>query len=215
MTTASKPLLPAAVVVDDHPLFRAALATLVQTLYPDAHVVCAGTAEEGLAAREASDEFRLVLLDFRLPTLNGAEAVRAFCKRFERAAVVVVSGSEDRREGDAAMRAGASAFLHKTDSMETLAQALRSVLAGRPVAPNWEQADGGAMFAQAGADLTARQLEILAMVCQGLNNKEIGLRLGLAHITVKIHVSAIFRVLGVVNRTQAALAARRLGLPQS
>ena len=202
-----------ALVVDDHPLYRGALGTLARTLFGESGVHEASNAESALATAGAMTDLKLVLLDFRLPGLNGAEAVQAFRKRFPQAAVVVVSASEDRREGQAAMRAGARAFLHKTASMETMAQAILAVLDGGLVSPDWHGTADAAAFERASQELTARQLEILSMLCQGLSNKEISLRLGLALITVKMHVSAIFRVLGVVNRTQAAVAARRLGLP--
>ena len=136
-------------------------------------------------------------------------------RRFAQVAVVVVSASEDRREAEAALRAGAKAFLQKTTSLEPLAEAIRAVLAGGQVQPQWSATQGTSGFDNHVADLTARQIEILSMLAQGLSNKEIGLRLSLAVITVKMHVSAIFRSLGVVNRTQAALAARRLGIAES
>lgn len=195
-----------ALVVDDHPLYRGALATLARSLFgPDA-VHEAGTAEAALAVGTTPG---LVLLDFRLPALNGAEAVKAFRQRFPQALIVVISASEDRREAQAAMRAGARAFVHKTESLEAIAEVIRQVAGGATIEPHWNAA---ASQAAAGVGLTSRQLEILAMLCEGISNKEIALRLGLAVITVKMHVSAIFRALGVVNRTQAAVAARRLGL---
>ena len=110
------------------------------------------------------------------------------------------------------MRAGARAFLQKTASMEVIADAIRAVMEGKALVPQWGAAGNGGPFAASAVHLTSRQLEILAMLCQGLSNKEISLRMGLALITVKMHVSSIFRSLGVVNRTQAALSARRLGL---
>jgi two-component system, NarL family, nitrate/nitrite response regulator NarL len=202
----------AALVVDDHPLYRGALADLARTILGESAVVEADSAEAGLAAAAACAVLRLVLLDFRLPGLNGAEAVQEFRRRFPRVGIVVVSASEDRREADAAMRAGADAFLQKTTSLEPLAQTIRAVLAGAQVPPQWPATQAPWLFDDGAADLTARQREILLLLTQGLSNKEIGLRLGLAVITVKMHVSAIFRALGVVNRTQAALAARRLGI---
>jgi two-component system, NarL family, nitrate/nitrite response regulator NarL len=195
-----------ALVVDDHPLYRAALATLVRSLFGSDAVHEAGTAEFALAVRTTPD---LVLLDFRLPALNGAEAVKVFRQRFPSALVIVISASEDRREAQAAMRAGARAFVHKTESMEAIASVIRQVFEGATIEPRWEVGDPQTSLA---SGLTSRQLEILGMLCEGISNKEIALRLGLAVITVKMHVSAIFRALGVVNRTQAALAARRLGL---
>lgn len=201
-----------ALVIDDHPLYRDALANLARVIFGDAAVFEASSAETGLQMGSTRSNLRLILLDFRLPGLNGADAVQAFHCRFPAAAVVVVSASQERREGEAAMRAGARAFLSKASSMEVITQAIRKVLLGQTLPPEWIPAHAQTLFAPVMADLTSRQLEILSMLCQGHSNKEISLRLGVADITVKTHISAIFRALGVVNRTQAVLAAHRLGL---
>jgi two-component system, NarL family, nitrate/nitrite response regulator NarL len=199
-------------VIEDHPLFRGGLASLVQTIFADLLVAETSSAEAALRVGADLANLRLILLDFRLPGLHGAEAVRLLHARFPKAHVVVLTASEDRREAAAAMRAGAKAFLSKSMTMEELGESLGQVLAGAELAPRWSnsvpaQADDGS-----GSDLTPRQLQILALLCQGHSNKEIGLRLGLAVVTVKMHVSSIFRSLRVVNRTQAVLAARGIGL---
>lgn len=201
-----------ALVVDDHPLYRGALADLARTTFGDAAVFEASSAEAGLQMGAAQVGLRLILLDFRLPGLNGAEAVQAFHRRFPATAIVVVSASQERREGEAALRAGAKAFLSKASSMDAITEAIREVLAGQTLPLQWIPAHAQALFDPVMADLTSRQLEILSMLCQGHSNKEITLRLGIAVVTVKTHISAIFRALGVVNRTQAVLAAQRLGL---
>jgi DNA-binding NarL/FixJ family response regulator len=127
--------------------------------------------------------------------------------------LVAVSASEDRRDAMAAFRAGALAFVSKAASTDTLADVLRRACGGELKAPAWVTPAGFTPLAEAPMpELTPRQLEILALLCQGHPNKEIGLRLGLAEVTVKMHVSSVFRALGVANRTQAVLAARRLGL---
>ena len=198
-------------VIEDHPLFRGGLASLVQTVFAELQVAEASSAEAALRIGAELRDLRLILLDFRLPGVHGAEAVRLLHARFPTAHVVVLTASEDRREAAGAMRAGARAFLSKSMSMEELGNALTQVLAGRELPPRWsspvaaEQPEGG-------VELTSRQLQILGLLCQGHSNKEIGLRLGLAVVTVKMHVSSIFRSLGVVNRTQAVLAARGIGL---
>lgn len=201
-----------ALVIDDHPLYRGALADLARAIFGEAAVFEASSAEAGLHMGSAQPGLRLILLDFRLPGLNGAEAVQAFHRRFPVAAIVVVSASEQRREGEAALRAGARAFLSKASSMEAITEATRKVLSGQTLPPKWIPVHAQALFDPVMADLTSRQLEILSMLCQGHSNKEITLRLGVAEVTVKTHISAIFRALGVVNRTQAVLAAHRLGL---
>lgn len=208
----TQPPTVSALVVDDHPLYRGALATLLCTLFGDAAAREAASAEAALELGASLRDLRLVLLDFRLPGLNGAEAIRVFRQRLPDAALVVISGSEDRREAEAALRAGARAFVHKSASMEQIAQVLRQVLDGQEVPQSCEFADSAAALGLAAPELTQRQREILALLCRGESNKEIALRLGIALVTVKLHVSAIFRALGVVNRTQAAVAARRMGV---
>lgn len=204
-----------ALVIDDHPLYRGALANLAQLIFGESAVAQATTAEAALHRAASMDSLRLVLLDFRLPGLSGAQAVLAFRRQFPAAAIVVVSASEDRREREAAARAGADAFLSKACSMEVLLHAVQTVLAGGKPDPSCSL--GGTHSPGGGHEtaLSARQLEVLALLCQGLSNKEISLRLHLAVITVKMHVSALFRALGVVNRTQAVLAAQRLGTGRS
>jgi DNA-binding NarL/FixJ family response regulator len=200
-----------ALIIDDHPLYRDALTQLLRTLLPEANVVAASSAEEGLRVMDPAMDVRLVLLDFTLPGMSGTEAVAAILRRFPAAAVVAVSASEDRRDATAALRAGARHFISKAVSTEVMSDAIRRTLAGDLSAPEWiTPAGAGAPEPDDHSLLTPRQLEILGQL--HLPNKEIGLRLGLAEVTVKMHVSSIFRVLNVANRTQAMQVARRLAL---
>lgn len=201
-----------ALVVDDHPLYCRALADVARALFGPGGVTEAHSAEAALHLISGIDDLRLLLLDFRLPGMNGAEAVLALRQRLPRTCIVVVSATEDRREAAAALHSGATAFLPKASSVEDISEALVSVLDGRQLPahrfPVWCAFPPSVLPGQ----LSERQLEILGLLCQGLSNKEIGLRLGLAVVTVKMHLSAIFRALGVINRTQAVLAARRMGM---
>lgn len=203
-----------ALVVEDHPLYRDALAHVLHPIFGARAVHATGSAEEGLRLAQGTPDLALILLDPGLPGMNGVEAVAAFRRRREGVPIIAISASEDRRGADAALRAGAIAFVSKAASTETVSDLVRRVCAGEVVEPVWISASGAAALAaepQQG-ELTPRQREILALLCQGYANKEIGLRLGLAEVTVKMHVSSLFRVLGVANRTQAVLAARRRGL---
>jgi DNA-binding NarL/FixJ family response regulator len=203
-----------ALVVEDHPLYRDALSHVLQSIFGADGVHAASTAEEGLKVAAASiAELRLVLLDPGLPGLQGCEAIAAFRRALPGVAVIAISASDDRREAAAALRCGASAFISKAASTEIVSDLVRRVLSGELKEPIWIGSSGveGA-YEESAADLTPRQIEILALLCQGHPNKEIGLRLGLAEVTVKMHVSSVFKVLGVANRTQAVLEARRRGL---
>lgn len=202
-----------ALIVEDHPLYRDALMQLARSLFGDDGAVAAGSAEEGLRRAASSDDLRVVLLDHGLPGINGSEAIASFRRQFPDLAIVVVSASEDRREAMSALRSGARAFVSKAVSTEVLASAIKRVLSGEMVTAEWITPTASeAASAPSAALLTPRQGEILSLMARGHSNKEICLRLDLAEVTVKMHVSSIFRTLGVANRTQAVLMGRQLGL---
>jgi DNA-binding NarL/FixJ family response regulator len=202
-----------ALIVEDHPLYRDALTQLLRQIFGPSAVLAASSAEEGLRLAGSAADLKLILLDPGLPGMNGAEALAAFRRARPSVAVIAISASEDRRDASAALRAGAVAFISKAASTEVMSDLVRRVCAGEVGEPIWITATGPGLLAEGSAQqLTPRQLEILTLLCQGHPNKEIGLRLGLAEVTVKMHVSSLFKALGVANRTQAVLAARKLGL---
>lgn len=203
----------AALIIEDHPLYRDALLRALHPLLGETAVATASTAEEALRMAQRLPLLRLILLDLGLPGLRGVEALTALQGRYKGVPIIVVSASEDRFEANAALRAGARAFLSKALSTETLTETLRRLLAGELPTPEWITPDArGSIDSPTGTQLTPRQREMLLYLSRGYSNKEISLRLGLAEITVKVHVSALFKTLGVVNRTQAVMAGRRLGL---
>ena len=201
-----------ALIVEDHPLYRDALTLLLKGVFGEAGVRAASSAEDGLRQAEGASDLGLILLDPGLPGINGVEAVAAFRRRWAQIPIIAISASEDRRDATAALRAGAIAFVSKAASTDVVSDLVRKVRAGELTEPVWITASGVGSLGEESAELTPRQRDILVLLCQGHPNKEIGLRLGLAEVTVKMHVSALFRFLGVANRTQAVLAARRLGL---
>ena len=202
-----------ALAVEDHPLYRDALGQLLARVFGADQVSAAVSAEEGLKIAAANPGLRLILLDPGLPGINGVEAITAFRRQCPDAVLIAISASEDRRDAMAAFRAGALAFVSKASSTDVVTDIVRRALAGEVREPEWITPAGAATIADAPLpEMTPRQLEILALLCQGHPNKEIGLRLGLAEVTVKMHVSSVFKALGVANRTQAALEARRRGL---
>jgi two-component system, NarL family, nitrate/nitrite response regulator NarL len=205
-------LMPtSALIIDDHPLYRDALVQLLGTLLGGATVRSASCAEEALRSASELVGLRLVLLDFNLPGMSGTEAIDALLTRFPAVALIAISASEDRVDAMAALRAGARLFISKAVTIGVMAQAIQRVLAGAIEGPQWITPTANEVLEPEQASrLTPRQLEILGLL--HLSNKEIALRLGVAEITVKMHVSSLFRVLGVANRTQAMQASRRLSL---
>jgi DNA-binding NarL/FixJ family response regulator len=200
-----------ALIIDDHPLYRDALVQLLRAILGESTVHSASCAEEGLRMEPQLPGLRLVLLDFNLPGMSGTEAIGALMGKFPAVDVIAVSASEERLDATAALRAGARLFISKAVSTDVMAEAIQRVLASDFEGPQWIMpTSNGVLEPNTASRLTPRQLEILALL--HLSNKEIGLRLGVAEITVKMHVSSVFRVLGVANRTQAMQAARRLAI---
>lgn len=204
-----------ALIIEDHPIYRDALLVFMRHMLGASQVEAVTSTEQALARAAMHQGLRLILLDLGLPGMNGVEAISSLRRAYGDAAIVVVSGSEDRREVDAALRAGAKAFISKAVSTELMSEVVRKILINEPLETAWVTLRGKQVNKEEPLlALTPRQQETLTLLCQGLSNKEIGLRLDLAEITVKMHVTSIFKVLQVVNRTQAVLAARRLGLYQ-
>ncbi len=209
-------------LVDDHPMVREALASLLLELRPGSTVRQAASGAEALAALGDGQVVDLVLLDLRLPDGSGLDLLRRIGAASIGTAVVMLSGDLDRQTVQEALAAGAVGYIPKTEPREIIASALGLVLAGGVYVPPVALQAAARTFDTRAATpealgLTGRQLEVLALLMQGKNNKLICRALGLAEPTVKNHVSAILRALGVDSRTEAVLAVTRLGwaLPQS
>jgi two-component system nitrate/nitrite response regulator NarL len=208
-------------IVDDHPVVREGLAALLRQAGPDTVVLLAGDSAEGLSLAEAHPDLDAVILDLAMPGGGGLSAILEFGKRRPQLPVIILSSSEDPRDVRRALASGALGYIPKSASPRTILAALQFVLAGNVYVPTFlvnetalasaEAAGQGGPNA-AGASLTVRQIDVLRLVCDGHSNKEIARRLGLSDKTVKAHVTAIFKSLNVVNRMQAAAAAKQAAL---
>jgi DNA-binding NarL/FixJ family response regulator len=210
-------------VVDDHPLMREAVQSVTARLESGATVLAAVDSERGFAVAAAEPDLDLVLLDLNIPGLAGIPGLKAWRRRCPDVPVVVLSSADDRTTVLAAIAAGAAGFIPKSSPNEVLLGALRLVLAGGKYLPPEVLAPAagpGAKTARSAGTthsletlgLTDRQAQVLKLLAAGKSNKLICRELDLAERTVKAHISAVFRALGVTTRTQAALAAARLGL---
>ena len=200
------------ILIDDHPLMRDGIVHMLRAQWPQCEVTCAGDAPAGLKLARAGAD--LILLDLGLPGVQGVEALAAIREGCPAIPVVVLTASDNRHDIEACLRAGARAYVGKDAAPDALMQVLASVLAGDTVFPA-SPGKPGPDAESTGDGLTARQREILHLVCAGHSNKEIALRLAVSDGTVKTHVTAIFQALGVVSRTQAILVARRYGWVQA
>jgi DNA-binding NarL/FixJ family response regulator len=196
--------------VDDHAVLRQGLAALLTGAGAAQEVAHASSLAEGLAMAAGRADLDAVLLDLQLPDAGGVASVLAFAELAPTLPIIVISASEDPADVRRALDAGALGYVPKSASPETLVSAVALVMAGGVYVPPLMLGAGAApaALAAAGAEaLTPRQREVLAALAAGLSNKQIGRRFGLSEKTVKVHVGAILKALGVANRTQAALAA--------
>ncbi|MFB9887585.1 response regulator transcription factor [Balneatrix alpica] len=204
------------IIADDHPLFRAALKQAVNQAVPLVQVVEADTLEAVQEAAAAHADADLILLDLHMPGASGFSGLVYLRGTHPDIPVVVVSGSEEPQVIRKAMDYGASGFIPKSSPLDTIASAINSVLDGEewlPVAIDDledQVTEEDVAFAQALATLTPQQFRVLMMLTEGLLNKQIAYELNVSEATIKAHVTAILRKLGVHSRTQAVIAASRL-----
>jgi DNA-binding NarL/FixJ family response regulator len=205
-------------IVDDHALFRQGLRFLLRDLDAELEIAEAGDCTQAIAL--AAEPFNLVLLDLHMPGIAGLQALEAVRQAFESSRIVVLSGEEDPRQVRKAIEGGAAGFIPKSSKPEVLLSALRLVLSDGVYLPKvaLERVDeppadnAGAAGERLRETLSERQLDVLRKAVQGKANKVIARELGISEGTVKAHLSAAFRALGVHNRTEAVYAAARSGL---
>ncbi|MBN2044138.1 MAG: response regulator transcription factor [Anaerolineales bacterium] len=208
-------------LVDDQRLMREGMRTILE-LEPDLEVVAeAQNGLEALAQFEAAQP-DVVLMDIRMPEMDGVEATQKLIKEYDHALVIILTTFDDDQYIFEALRAGALGYLLKDVSGPELADAIRTVNAGgaliepsvaRKMLAEFTRQPIASDSGATGRDpLTDREKEILVMVAQGLTNREIAQKLYLAEGTVKNYVSAILNKIDARDRTQAALKATKMGL---
>ena len=195
--------------VDDHPLFREGIATVVAN---EADLELVGTAG---SAKSALEQFRthrpdITLMDLRLPDMSGISAIVSIREEFPDAKVIVVTTFEGDYEIQRALTAGASGYLLKSAPLDELVGVIRKVYAGRKHLP---AAVAESLAVYVGGDpLTEREVEVLRRIAEGDRNRDIGEHLGITEDTVKVHVKRIMDKLGAKDRTQAVAIGIRRGV---
>lgn len=215
-------------VIDDHPLIREALRHVLRALDEGIELIEAQDLAEALEASRTHPDLRLMLLDLALPGTERFQALRELREQHPAIPVVVLSATDDPQVVRQALDLGAMGFIPKTSSNDILVGALRLVLAGGVYLPaevlrtdpagglsrDWGVQPHASGESRSARDLglTQRQMQVLGLLIEGKPNKLICRQLQLAEATVKIHVTAILKTLGVSNRTQAVIAVSKLGL---
>ncbi|MCX8253001.1 DNA-binding response regulator [Beijerinckiaceae bacterium RH CH11] len=202
-------------IVDDHPVFRDGFAMLLQHVGEETIVHQAGNVAEGLQLIAAHPEIDVLMLDLFMPSGGGFPAIAEFGRARRDLPIIVLSSSEDPKDVRRALAMGALGYVPKSASPQVLLSAINLVLNGDIYVPPLILAGGPGnegVAPEISDALTRRQIDVLCLLAEGLPNKTIATRLELSEKTVKAHVTAIFRALRVVNRTQAASAGRAAGL---
>lgn len=196
-------------IVDDHPVVRAGLTSMLGT-QTDLEVVGSASSGEAALAMAGTHEFDIVLLDLRMPGMSGVETIVEMKRAGYGARVIILTSFETDEDIYRAVQAGAQGYLLKDTSLKEMIEAIKTVHSGRRYIPR----DIAARLAERmmRANLTSRELEILKMLAKGLTNKQIGHALGISDNTAKNHVNSIIEKLEVSDRTEAATTAIQRGL---
>jgi DNA-binding NarL/FixJ family response regulator len=219
-------------LVDDHPLILSALQAVIESLGDGVRVTGVGSAREARETLAGDPSFDLVLLDLQLGDADGFDVLVELRETYPALPVVVVSASDRASDVIRSIDLGAMGFVPKRASNETLSDALRLVMSGgiyvppmslgsevgRPPVAESERAPAVGRYVDTyqtvptleGLGLTARQHDVLQLLLQGKPNKHIARELGLSVETIKDHVAAVLRALGVSSRTQAVLAVSQM-----
>lgn len=210
-------------LVDDQSLFREALRTLL-SLQPDFEIVAEAENGERAVALAKAHRPEVVLMDLRMPVLGGVEATRRLKQVVPTARVMVLTTFDEDEEVFDALQAGAVGYLLKACSADKLCESVRAAAKGASVLEPSVAArmmaglsrlasrDGRKVIQPLADPLSERELDVLRLLAAGRSNKEIGSDLGITEGTVKNHMTNVLGKLGALDRTQAALKARELGL---
>ncbi len=191
-------------IADEYALAREALSLWLMRVLPDATVLQVASSEEKLTGRV--DCLSLILFTLRQPYANGSAMLQVLRGRFPDTPVVLIVAVLDAQVLTLARAHGVSGLSRKTDSPEELLEVMRLALEGKPSFPLTHSPTG--LYGT--SKLSPRQAEVLELLCEGKSNKEIAAMLNMSGNTVRTHVSAIFNILGVRNRTEAVIVGRRL-----
>lgn len=192
------------IVADDHALIRELLERQLKELDADVRVYHAGTLQEVLELARTAERLDLILLDLRMPGMNGFAGLQAVRQKRPEVPVAILSGQIDPQTIREALQAGAAGYLPKTMRAAGMLNALRLILDGERYVPesalNTSATAGGE---PSGAEISRRERDVVKLLMRGHTNKEIARDLQIEEVTVALHLRSIYRKLAVRNRTQA------------
>ncbi len=204
-------------IVEDHPLFCDALTTTLKDCLRISDIAATTLMSDALEALSQSEPPDLVVLDLNLPDVSGMDGLLRLKSVIPGTPVLVISSLTDTKIVTSVIRSGAAGFVSKDSPREVIAEAIQTVWAGGVFTPAGytapedatDELDETQRFIRRLGELTPQQGRILQYICEGKLNKQIAFDLSIAEATVKAHVTAILRKLGVQSRTQAVLVAQK------
>lgn len=200
---------------DDHPMFLDAVREHLNRAFPDIEIEVAANLGDVMTMLGGKDGFDLVVLDFSMPGMDGADGVKMLREKHPEVSVAVTSGVAKTRDVKAVLDLGAHGYLPKTLTGSAYAGALRVIAEGGTYVPveTMQAMAAEAADRKVNAEgLTPREMEVLEGIADGKPNKQIARDLDIHEVTVKLHARSIFKKIGVQNRSQAAVIARERGL---
>lgn len=210
-------------LADDHMLFRDGLKLVLNKFDPDIQVIEADTYEAALEAVDREGQVDLILLDLKMPGMNGFDGLDGMRAVAEKTPVVIVSGAFSQKDISSSFDHGAEGFIPKTLGSRAMFSAINLVLSGEKYVPSiayFDKLESGADQRRRPTgvvgdgvfpDLTPREHDVLGLLVEGLSNQKIADQLGIREVTVRARLTAIFRKIGVTSRTQAVGLAIRKG----
>ncbi len=213
-------------IIDDHKLFTAGLSTVLDQMERPLSVHELSSATQALSELEQSNDYQLILVDLKMPSMSGLDFIRALNSRSISARVCIISGTEDVKLIQTAFDAGAIGFIPKSSPVNIMTKAIEKVLSGGVFIPDYlassivldstnSSAGYGANTSKEGSSeptISIRQKEILVLMQEGKTNNQMADILAVSPSTVKFHVAGLFKLLNVRTRTECVNVARQLNL---